>query len=45
MQKRGGDKSVDFGSFGIAAAILGAAAGEPVVVIASTCNRGMAIIA
>ncbi len=38
-------KSVDFGSFGIAAAILGAAAGEPVVVIASTCNRGMAIIA
>jgi ABC-type nitrate/sulfonate/bicarbonate transport system substrate-binding protein len=38
-------KSVDFGTFGIAAAILGAAAGEPVVVIASTCNRGMAIIA
>jgi ABC-type nitrate/sulfonate/bicarbonate transport system substrate-binding protein len=38
-------KSVDFGSFGIAAAVLGAAAGEPVVVIASTCNRGMAIIA
>ena len=38
-------KSVDFGAFGIAAAILGAAAGEPVVVIASTCNRGMAIIA
>ena len=37
-------KSVDFGAFGIAAAILGAAAGEPVVVIASTCNRGMAII-
>lgn len=38
-------KSVDFGTFGIAAAILGASAGEPVVVIASTCNRGMAIIA
>ena len=38
-------KSADFGTFGIAAAILGAAAGEPVVVIASTCNRGMAIIA
>src|ERR1700709_1161875 len=40
-----GTKSVDFGAFGIAAALLGAAAGEPVVVIASTCNRGMAIIA
>src|ERR1700712_3050308 len=38
-------KSVDFGTFGIAAATLGAAAGEPIVVIASTCNRGMAIIA
>src|ERR1700749_120742 len=38
-------KSAFFGAFGIAAAILGAAAGEPVVVIASTCNRGMAIIA
>ncbi|KAB1074303.1 ABC transporter substrate-binding protein [Methylobacterium planeticum] len=37
-------KSVDFGTFGIAAATLGAAAGEPLVVIASTCNRGMAII-
>lgn len=38
-------KSVDFGTFGIAAATLGAAAGEPIVVIASTCNGGMAIIA
>jgi ABC-type nitrate/sulfonate/bicarbonate transport system substrate-binding protein len=38
-------KSIDFGAFGIAAALLGAAAGEPVVVIASTCNRGMAIVA
>ena len=37
-------KSVDFGMFGIAAATLGAAAGEPIVVIATTCNRGMAII-
>ena len=38
-------KSVDFGTFGIAAAILGAAAGEPLSIIASTCNRGMAVIA
>ncbi len=38
-------KSVDFGTFGIAAATLGAAAGEPIEVIASTCNGGMAIIA
>src|SRR3954468_6577919 len=38
-------KSVDFGTFGIAAATLGAAAGEPIVVIATTCNRGMAIMA
>ncbi|WP_375456318.1 ABC transporter substrate-binding protein [uncultured Methylobacterium sp.] len=38
-------KSVDFGTFGIAAATLGAAAGEPLEVIASTCNGGMAIIA
>ncbi|MET0679136.1 MAG: NrtA/SsuA/CpmA family ABC transporter substrate-binding protein [Bradyrhizobium sp.] len=37
-------RSVDFGNFGIAAGELGAAAGEPIVVIASTCNRGMAII-
>jgi NitT/TauT family transport system substrate-binding protein len=37
-------KSVDFGTFGIAAATLGAAAGEPITVIASTCNRGIAII-
>jgi ABC-type nitrate/sulfonate/bicarbonate transport system substrate-binding protein len=37
-------KSVDFGTFGIAAAMLGAAAGEPIEVIASTCNGGMAII-
>ena len=38
-------KSVDFGMFGIAAGILGAAAGEPVVVIATACKRGMAVIA
>ena len=37
-------KSVDFGTFGIAAAMLGAAAGEPLTVIATTCNGGMAII-
>ena len=37
-------RSVDFGGFGIAAAILGAAAGEPVVVVGALCNRGMGII-
>ena len=36
--------SVDFGVFGIAAAILGAAAREPVVVVGSCCDKGMAII-
>src|ERR1041385_932073 len=34
-------KSVDFGMFGIAAATLGGAAGEPIVVIAGACNKGM----
>jgi ABC-type nitrate/sulfonate/bicarbonate transport system substrate-binding protein len=38
-------QSVDFGVFGVAAAILGAAAREPVTVIGSCCNKGMAIIA
>ncbi len=38
-------RSVDFGMFGIAAATLGAAAGEPVAVIGGTCNKGMAVIA
>ncbi|MBO1041172.1 ABC transporter substrate-binding protein [Brucella pituitosa] len=38
-------KSVDFGMFGVAAALLGAAAGEPISVIAGACNKGMAIIA
>jgi NitT/TauT family transport system substrate-binding protein len=37
--------SVDFGVFGIAAGILGAAAREPVVVVGSCCDKGMAIIA
>src|SRR5258708_7997991 len=34
--------SVDFGTFGIAAAMLGIAAGEPLVIFAAQCNRGMA---
>jgi len=38
-------KSVDFGTYGLAAATLGAAAGEPVVIIAAQCNRGMAVVA
>jgi NitT/TauT family transport system substrate-binding protein len=38
-------RSVDFGGFGIAAATLGAAAGEPVVVVGAFCNRGMGVIA
>src|SRR5262245_59373778 len=37
--------SVDFGTFGIAAATLGAAAGEPLVLFAAQCNRGMAVVA
>ena len=37
-------KSVDFGTFGIAAGILGAAVREPVVIVASACNRGMAVV-
>ena len=37
-------KSVDFGTFGLAAATLGGAAGEPVVVIAAQCNKGMAVV-
>ena len=36
--------SVDFGMFGLAAATIGGAAGEPVVVIGAACNRGMAIV-
>ncbi|HTE82198.1 MAG TPA: NrtA/SsuA/CpmA family ABC transporter substrate-binding protein [Reyranella sp.] len=38
-------KSVDFGTFGIAAAILGGAAGEPVVVVGALSNKGMGVIA
>src|SRR5258706_6321746 len=37
--------SVDFGPFGIAAAMLGIAAGEPLVIFAAQCNRGMAVMA
>src|SRR5258705_12026277 len=37
--------SVDFGTFGIAAAMLGIAAGEPLVIFAAQCNRGMAVMA
>ena len=37
-------KSVHFGTYGLAAATLGAAAGEPVVIVAPTCNGGMAIV-
>ncbi|KIZ45503.1 MULTISPECIES: NrtA/SsuA/CpmA family ABC transporter substrate-binding protein [Rhodopseudomonas] len=37
--------SVDFGIFGLAAATLGGANGEPVVVIGAACNRGMAVVA
>jgi NitT/TauT family transport system substrate-binding protein len=37
--------SVDFGTYGLAAATLGAAAHEPVVIIAASCNRGMAVVA
>lgn len=38
-------KSVDFGAFGVAAGILGAAAREPVVIVASCCDKGMAVVA
>jgi NitT/TauT family transport system substrate-binding protein len=37
--------TVDFGIYGLAAATLGAANDEPVVVIGAACNRGMAIVA
>jgi NitT/TauT family transport system substrate-binding protein len=36
--------TVDFGIFGFAAATLGGANAEPVVVIAAACNRGMAVV-
>jgi len=37
-------RSVDFGTYGLAAATLGGAAGEPVVIIGAQCNRGMAVV-
>lgn len=37
--------TVDFGIYGLAAATLGGANGEPVVIIAAACNRGMAVVA
>ena len=37
--------TVDFGIYGLAAATLGAANSEPVVVIGAACNRGMAVVA
>jgi len=36
--------TVDFGIYGLAAATLGAAAGQPVVIVGAACNRGMAIV-
>ncbi|HEY1935451.1 MAG TPA: NrtA/SsuA/CpmA family ABC transporter substrate-binding protein [Acetobacteraceae bacterium] len=38
-------RSVDYGTFGIAAAILGAVGHQPVVVYGSECNKGMAVVA
>lgn len=38
-------KSVDFGTFGVAACILGAVGREPVTIIGSACNKGMAVVA
>ncbi|HTB35542.1 MAG TPA: NrtA/SsuA/CpmA family ABC transporter substrate-binding protein [Reyranella sp.] len=37
-------KSVDFGTFGIAAAILGGAVGEPVTVVGALSTKGMGVI-
>ena len=37
--------TVDFATFGIAAAILSASQHQPIVVIGSECNKGMAIVA
>lgn len=37
-------RSVDFGTYGLAAAMLGAAAGEPVVVLSPMSNGGMAVV-
>lgn len=38
-------KSVDYGTFGIAAGIFAASAHEPVAVFGSECNKGMAVVA
>ncbi|MFC7477127.1 ABC transporter substrate-binding protein [Dankookia sp. GCM10030260] len=38
-------RSVDFAAFGVAAGILGAAAREPVTLVGSCCDRGMAVVA
>lgn len=38
-------KSIDFGTFGVAAGIFSAVAHEPLAVISSACNKGMAIVA
>src|SRR3954471_12745023 len=38
-------RSVDFAAFGVAAGILGAAAREPVALVGSACDRGMAVVA
>ena len=38
-------RSVDFGTFGVAASTLAAAAHEPLVVVGSVCNKGMAVVA
>ncbi len=38
-------KSIDFGTFGIAASIQGAAAREPLMVVGAVCNKGMGIVA
>lgn len=37
-------KSVDFGTFGIAASILSAVAHEPLVVVGAVCSKGMGIV-
>ena len=38
-------KSIDFAGFGVAAAISGAANGEPVSIIGGLCDGGMAVVA
>lgn len=38
-------RSIDFGTFGIAAAIQGAAAREPLTVVGTVCNKGMGVVA